>query len=358
MRRLRLFVFAAALGFLSSCAAPKNLPNDEFLMGVMLPVSGVNGEAASEIIRGMMVARDEINSNGGVGGKKIRLLISDSSAEDFSMLGAVEKMKGLGVKFFHIGFTQELAFPLKTLSKDEEIFINCVCEYPPATISGKNSVRIFLNGAQVGEEISKFINRPTGEEVKFVGMNVDDLFGKSCGDYLAFNVKLERTKYFSDVFTCGEENFDIFADQILRISPLYVFYTGYGGELSSFSEALRKKGYTGTIVANTPPSKKARSFSKGSLYAVKTLFEAGKLNGVETSKFKELYRKRNESEGSWLSAYGYDGICLVAKAAEASNFDPLSARKYFEGKTFDGAVGKLTFDSSGDSVSEIGIFKE
>lgn len=70
MKNLIFAVLAALAAFLCSCsgvAEPNGEGNREasYNMGVFLPLSGSNAEAASEVLNGMRIAESHVNSQGG-----------------------------------------------------------------------------------------------------------------------------------------------------------------------------------------------------------------------------------------------------------------------------------------------------
>jgi ABC-type branched-subunit amino acid transport system substrate-binding protein len=64
------------------------------------------------------------------------------------------------------------------------------------------------------------------------------------------------------------------------------------------------------------------------------------------------------AEPTWKSAYGYDSIMLLARAVEKSRFMPSKMRDYFTNLKYEGAVGKLEFDKTADSTSELSLVKK
>lgn len=363
------FVFASAI-FVSSCASSQKsetpqvsdtvLAQNEITMGFMVPMSGPNGEAGLLALKGAMTARDEINSSGGILGKKLNILVADCGAENFSVLETVKNMESKGAKIFHAGFGNDTAFPMKKLGEDNGIFINYLCSYPPAALSGKNCTRIFINGAQEGDIADKFVERNEGESANFVIMHVSDIYGKTNSDYLSFNLKRERTKIYSDTFTRGEKDFSIFASQLPRLGCKYVFYIGYGDELSAFASALGKAGYKGTLFAYCPSMNftlNESELGKMKICAIKTAFEANKIENSENKNFKKSYALSNGDSPTWISAYAYDSIKLTARAAVAADFKVSGMRAFFENKSYECASGKIEFDSSADSLSELEVEK-
>jgi methylase of polypeptide subunit release factors len=87
-----------------------------------------------------------------------------------------------------------------------------------------------MNGAQVGDIMATAVKRVDDSTIQIVSMNVDNFFGKADGDYLAFNLKLPKTKFYRDVFEK--------APQVLNPKSFLAFEMGYnqGEALSTLAK--------------------------------------------------------------------------------------------------------------------------
>lgn len=351
-----LLVAFLALFFVAGCSTKEGADKTAYPIGVILPLSNDCAKASQEIINGMMLACDEINARGGISGIELKLVVRDSLSTDTTLLQTFDSMRRKGIKVFNLGFGKEMIFTKKLISSCDDVFVNYMCSYPPITLDMPNSTRIFLNGAQVGDIMSKAVERDGNSTVQIVSMNVDNYFGKADGDYLAFNLKLPKTKFYRDVFGEGEKNFKIFGEQIMRLDAEYVFYVGYGSELPYFAQSLVDAGYKKTIVANCgilDSNTKAPTGVK--LLKVETLFEQGKIVSDVSKKFVSGYKAKFGGDATWKSAYGYDSVMLLASAIQKSRFMPAKMRNCFVNLKYEGAIGKIEFDKTADSLSEISL---
>ena len=354
-----LLVAFLALFFVAGCSTKEGADKTAYPIGVILPLSNDCAKASQEIINGMMLACDEINAQGGISGIELKLVVRDSLSTDTTLLQTFDSMRRKGVKVFNLGFGKETIFTKKLISSCDDVFVNYMCSYPPITLDMPNSTRLFINGAQVGDIMATAVKRNQDETKQIVSMNVDNFFGKADGDYLAFNLKLPKIKFYRDVFGEGEKNFDIFGEQIMRLHSEYVFYVGYGSELREFVKALAKAGYNKTIVANCGILDSNFTLPKNiKLLKVEPLFEQGKIESDVSKKFVSVYKAKYGVVPTWKSAYGYDSVMLLTSAIEKSRFIPSKMREHFTNLKYDGAIGKLEFDKTADSVSELSLISK
>ena len=345
--------------FLAACSSVE-VPRNAETMGVVLPLNAdaPDSKLANDVKSGMLLAAERINTEGGINGKRLEIILKDTGRDSYETGQAVRAMADSGIKFLHLGFTNQMLFEMQDLKDRDDLFINYLCTYPPATVSNKNSVRIFLNGAQVASLMATAYENPKKEEIRVVILNSADNSCKSSADYLSFQIKDDDTKVYRDVYSRGEKDFDIFAEQIIRLKAPYFFNYGHGTEVNKLLESLSKKGFKGTFVTNCPEENiKMKNESDIKAYVVRTNFEIGKVKSVQSDRFKKEYMSKYNSKPNWAAAYGYDSVILFAKAMAAANSDVKKSREFFLNKSFDAAIGKIEFDSMADSTSELSLEK-
>ena len=344
-----------AAATLSACSTAPKFGEDVYPMGAILPLTGENSEAAREVLNGMELAAQKLNASGAMAGLKIKIVARDANGSDnLSFEEHFDSLRRDGVRVISVGFDENVVAWHQRLCKCDDAFINYFCQYPPATLDSQNSARIFLNGAQDGDILSKAVERSDRRDTRIVLMSVDSMFGKACGDYLAFCVRLERTKLYTDVFSQNTRDFSIFSSQMKRLFPDCIFYVGRGGELENFVKSVASEGYKGRVAASAVFDFKPFKIPEGIKFCrTATLFELGKINTAVSRGFVAEYKSKYGKAPTWPAAYGYDAVMELSKAVEAAKFNPSKMRGYFEGRKTDGAIGRLEFDKTADPTSEL-----
>ncbi len=344
--------------FCVACSSVK-IEQGSYPMGVMLPLTGDDAQVANDALRGMELARDEINKAGGISGIPLSFVVRDMSDKDFDFADTINALRRSGVKVLNIGFDREVIFRHKSISACDDIFVNYLCTYAPVTLGAENSTRVFLNGAQVGDIMATAVDKTQQGERQIVIMNVDNFYGKSNADYLSFCVSSDKAKVYRDVFGRAEKNFDIFSEQIKRLWADYVFYVGDGLTLPDFVSSLSKSAYEKSIVANCGfYNLDFRYTGKSPFFRVETKFQQGKVATVVSQNFVKNYKARYGVEPSWVAACAYDGITLLAEAVKDKKFNPAQMRKFFINKIHNGAMGEIKFDSSADSTMSLELARK
>jgi len=348
---------------LLSCASTDYNKNT-FPMAVFLPIENSQfGAISQDMLNAMNLAVEEINEAGGINGKPLALVIKSSKEDDsFDSGKRLQSLIDSGIKIFHVGFTNQIVLEHKLLGQNPDIFVNYLSGYPSAVVLNNNSVRIFLNGAQEGELMAKAVELlPADHNVEkvMITTGVDDFLGKSCCDYLLFHLRTENVKCYNDVYPYAEKNFDVFAQQCDRLNANYFFMFGYGESEKALLNSLIKEKFKGLFVTNCGFHDDVEGTVPANIafYKVSTLYQNNKIDSLENKKFKVKYKSRFGKTPDWYAAYAYDSIILTAQAANSGS-TIADYKNFFVNKTFSGAIGKIKFDSAGDSLSELELVRK
>ena len=319
--------------------------------GVVLPKEPA--ELSAQIKNAMFLAAEEHNARQEASSSKINLFFveTDGSKEQFETALAV--LKARRAKIIHAGYTGECAFELERLG-GLGCLVNFFSQYPPIAIQTKNAVRIFLNGAQVCEEMSKEIPEASPLEKKTLVIAVPDtVLGKSCAEFLKYQTGSLNLKIYSESFSEGEKNFDALARAAAKTDYALVFAPE--GQTGAILNSLSRAAYKGKVYAGCALSKKSPALPENlDAKIVKSGFETGAENPIAES-FRRAYQNKYGEPPSLAAALAYDAAIITAEALANSAKDPETAKKSLEGKAFCGASGKITFDVFGDAEIPLGL---
>ena len=313
-------------------------------IGVILPMS--SSRVATDVVDGMKLAQKLHNASVSPS-DKMKLVFEDvSDSSKNPPLKALERLTADGIRVFCVGFDKDILLVHKLFSAMDGAFFNFMITYPPATLLGKNSTRIFFNSAQEGDMMASFEKTSPIHSSKYAIVSEDSPIGKSTGDFLNFSISTPTRKVFREYFTTGETNFDVFAKHIVYQNPRAIFYIGSGHEFNALESSLQSCGYKGLLLKN-------RGFRLFDSYATSSRAVVAKFELLSENKFKELFRREYGREPSVFAAWGFDGANLLFRAMKASGYELSGIRKSFLESKYEGAMGILMFDSSADCTAEL-----
>lgn len=317
-------------------------------IGFILPMSE---PVAVDVLDGARLAAEELAA----GGAEFGILSRDVSGGE-SPLKAVADLSENGVRVFCAGFDANIIAYHRAMSSMGGAFFNFMMFYPPATLEGKNSTRIFFNGAQEGDVLAAALLKSCGcAPLGDVTAVCDDSpEWKSMADFVGFELSSSERKMYRDYFARGESRFGLFAKQIFPLKTSAALYFGGGAEFGAFLEAMRNVGYD-------KPVARTRGLApfvghRGGVYLALSAFEDG-VRTAEGARFAKAFESRFGRKPSAFAAYGFDSVKLLAKAMLDSGFNVSKMRANFVSVSRDCATGRADFDSSADCTTPMVLKK-
>jgi branched-chain amino acid transport system substrate-binding protein len=110
--RLTLVAALLAAGSSAAMAQTQGVSKDEIVLGSIQDLSGPIAGFGKQVRLGMMLRVDEVNEQGGIGGRKIKLLVEDSAYDPRRAVLAAQKLVNQDKIFAmvgHIGTAQNMA---------------------------------------------------------------------------------------------------------------------------------------------------------------------------------------------------------------------------------------------------------
>jgi len=94
---------AGAAALAQSKAPPQGVSKDEILIGSIQDLSGPIAGFGKQVRNGMLLRVDEINEQGGINGRKLKLLVEDSAYDPKKAVLAAQKLVNQDKIFIMIG---------------------------------------------------------------------------------------------------------------------------------------------------------------------------------------------------------------------------------------------------------------
>lgn len=330
----------------------------EIKIGVIATITGVGAYNGQQEIRGLQLAQDEINANGGINGKRINLIIEDSQVNNETVTKAINKLIGVDNVKYVIGdswsSTTETIVPIT--NKNKVILIS-----PITTLDSLSKEDYFFRTISTTKEMMLLLAKYAYYDmnVKTVGvLRQDTPFGLEHSN----DFKIEFEKLSGRIV--GEESFQLndsdLRTEITKIkdkNPDAIFNLHATGPMLGLlmkqaEELGIKTKWLGSWGSeNGKLMKEYGSIVNGLTYAYP--FELN-LNNSKTKKFVDAYKLKYNELPDLTVANSYDSLYLVAKTISLCGNNTDCAKTQLENtKNFDGVSGNITFNKNGDVVKSI-----
>lgn len=317
-------------------------------LGFISGLSGVYGWSAQDQLRGVQMAADFINKQGGIAGRKIEVLTRDDRSDPkLSTAGTRELIE-----------KEKADFIIGGLSAGTVLFIN---------EEAKKAKKIFVSISQNNEIVEhRNVSAYTFHEALTPHMTVQGMgkwvfsnIGKKCfiiiADYewgwqvlkvytnLAEKMGAEIVGVAKVPFPAKKpDDFTKHFARILKLKPEVLIAANYGEDQLKCIEDINRRGLKNKMsivhtLSELPVVKRIKpEDAVGMYWGVNFYWGLAKDIG-SAKKFVESYRKKYGAAPSGYSAYGYSGAMeLMGAAASIGQYpvEPLAVCRELEGRAY------------------------
>ncbi len=328
----------------------KSTGQNEIKVGFIGPLTGDFSIIGIENLRGIQLAAEEINANGGIHGKKIRLVVEDDQYLPANTVKAFEK----------------------TTSVDDIDYIMTVSYSGFLSIAPRADDRkiIVVDSLETSKEIAN-----AGDYVFGIGI-YDEGIGYTLAEFVRNNIQSEKAGiifYNGDAFPFLVK--DAFVERFEQLDGKVVSVQEYGSETKDFRshlEKIKSSGAQAIVVIGYDEAgfavRQAREFGmNATILAIDTTLSEGfRKNAGEA--YEGIYFTSWESDDkaaeqafvrSYQSRYaeepqqilfvvtGYDAMRVLAKSMENSDSTDQVKANLYALRGFEGISGSLTMSEDG-----------
>jgi branched-chain amino acid transport system substrate-binding protein len=363
--RLRSLAWAAAAAvILPALGCGKGRTSDEIVVGEYGSLTGTTATFGLSTDNGAKMAFDEINTAGGVLGKKLKILVEDDQSKPEEAATAVTKLINQNHVVAMIG----------EVSSSRSLAAAPVCQAngvpmvspsstnPRVTQIGDYIFRVCFIDPFQGSVMAKFAANTL--KAKRVAILVDVRNDYSVGLQTFFRENFRQLGgevVAEQSYSEGDSDFHAQLTQIKAVNPEAIYVPGYYTEVGTIARQARELGITVPLLG-------------GDGWDSPKLFEIGgdALNGCYLSnhysvddpsaavqKFVAAYKARYKQTPDALAALGYDAAKILADAMSraGSSEGPKVRDALAATKDFPGVTGKITINKDRNAVKPAVVLK-
>lgn len=370
-KRMAAMLLAAAVmtTTLSACSDGGNSSStggekDEILLGAIGPLTGAAADYGITATNGLKLAVAEVNANGGVLGKQVKLLdIMDDENDTTKAVNGYNKLTGQGMDVLWGPVTSKPAISVaQKAAKDNMPMVAPTATASAVTEAGGNVFRAcFLDPTQ-GEAVAQYSKEKLGMNNVAVLYDITDDY--SIGLAEAFKGKAEAlgmtvTAYES--FSAGDTDFKSQLVKIGATNPEGLFVPSYYNTNALIAiqavglgmtdvRFMGGDGWDGVLGVLEGSSASA---ADGAVFS--SHFFAGS-DDADVKSFVEAYKAEYGSEPTSFAALGYDAAKILFAAIEKAGSTDRAAVVAALGEVeYTGVTGSIHYEGSGDPVKDISM---
>ncbi|MBI3372376.1 MAG: ABC transporter substrate-binding protein [Betaproteobacteria bacterium] len=339
----------------------RSAPQEELKIGVLFPLSGDAASYGARGKNGIELAAAELNAEGGVRGRKLRIIYEDSRAEPRAGVAAMTKLVSVDRVPVVIGdIVSAVTLAVAPIAeKRKVVLLSPTASAPAISDAGDYIFRIWPSDLAEGKEIATFAAKTGFKRISILfmqndyGIGIKDIFTRV---FTAADGKvLQVLGYKPD-----ESDFRPYLNRIGETRPDAIYLVGYYKDSALVLKQARELGlnakFLGTTAIEDPKLIEiAGESAEGLIYPLATGYDAQSSDTLVQS-FRTKYIARYKVEPDWVPAQTYDALMLVAHAIRKGGVTGPNIQKILAGlKGYQGITGEITFDAKGDVVKPVTI---
>ncbi|MBP7427870.1 MAG: ABC transporter substrate-binding protein [Candidatus Hydrogenedentes bacterium] len=329
-------------------------------IGAILPLTGDAGSYGTGLKKGMDVALDGVNAQGGINGKKLVMVVEDSQADPAKAVNAFNKLRSVDRVPMVLGdmFSAGTLAIAPIAERNKIVLLSPSASAVDLTKAGDYIFRIYPSDTYDGTYLAQFAHsKAKAKTVAIVYMQVASI----SAIVQVFQSEFEKSGgkvVCAEAYKEGDTDFRSQLAKATASNPDMIFIPGYLKEMANLLKQAKELGVkTPFLSISTFADPKILELAGDAAEGVQfssPAFDA-KSAAPEMQAFVGVFRKNFNQEPDILAGYGYDVVNIAAQALRSSGeitSDNIKQALYGI-KDYPGVTGVTTFDSNGDVVKQL-----
>ncbi|MDO4178752.1 MAG: ABC transporter substrate-binding protein [Phascolarctobacterium sp.] len=371
--KLLTMLVASALiaGALAGCGGGDKKAADTIKIGGNLEMTGGSASFGISSKNGMDLAIEQINAKGGIGGKKLSLIVADNKSEAAEATNAMTKLvsqdKVCAVVGPNLSSAVIAAGAINNGSKVLDVTPmgtneNVTVDKATKKVKPYNFRACFIDPFQ-GTVMSKFVSEEL--KLKNAAIYIDNSSDYAKGlaeSFVANYKKLGGNVVATEAYLQKDTDFKATLTKIKAANPDFIYVPGYYQEVGLIVKQAREIGLN-VAIGGGDGWDSAKLPEIAGKDALNNTFFSNVYSPDDTSdlnkKFVAEYQKKFNAKPDVFAALAYDSTMLIAKSIEdAKGPDPVKmAEAMAKIKGFQGVSGEVTFDEFHNPVKSAFILE-
>jgi branched-chain amino acid transport system substrate-binding protein len=331
-------------------------------IGVILCLSGPGAAYGKQVQEGIELCLEEINSEGGIGGKKIDLVVEDDQTEPKVGVSAANKLIDVDKIRVIIGaLASNVTLAVAPIAERNQVIL-----MSPGSSNDKISdAGDFIFRIAPTDSYDGFFLAGVAKKLLDVSrvavLYLNNEFGAGLNrSFTEEFQKLGGTVCFSEGFLQGATDFRTQLNKMRSVTPQALFLIANTSENIVLLRQMKELGIDIKVFApstfNDPQVLRiAGEAAEGVIFSAAGFEAISDQEQVKTflRKFEDKYNRTPTS----FAAYGYDALRVLAAVIGKAGYDPVKIKaELYRAENFPGASGRISFDSKGDAQKELSLY--
>jgi len=322
-------------------------------VGVFLSLSGSTAAYGTSSLNAIKLATEEINSNGGVRGKQIDLVIEDDHSNTQEVPAIVTKLikedKVEALIAEPVSTRALIAAPIA--QQNQIVMISSASVKPELTMTGDYIFRACFISSTEGEAIAKFaISKLKASKAAIILDNKNDYAVVLAGFFKESFMKLGGQIVNQQVYAATDQDLTAQMNSIKNSAPDIVFAPGFYTTAPLVARTVKQSGLQAILFGSDGWD--SLDLMKGGSEVFEGVYFANHFwigsDEPPAKKFVTDYRVKYGVEPDATAATAYDAARMLFDAFKRAKSNESSAIRnaLAETKNFPGVTGRITLDAN------------
>jgi len=323
-------------------------------------LTGAAAEANAYALRGAGYAVDEINSQGGVLGKKINLLVFDNQSTPIGSTTAAKKAAEANVVAIVGPDWSSHSIAVARVAQDNGIpMISSLSTNPEVTKIGEYIFRACFTDDFQGKVIAKFARQDLNATTAVIFVDVTSDYSLKLSEIFQNNFEKMGGRIVLELeYKLKQQLFDKDIKKAVKADADVIFIPGHD-ESGSIAKQIQNAGVSSIFLGGDGWGNPV-FFRKGGSGLKRGYYSTHWSVHLDSERSRAFVKKYIHSEASVDNiALGYDAVMLLAEAINrAQSFDRKKIRNAIANtRSFKGVTGIIDFNDHGDPIKRA-VFME
>lgn len=326
-------------------------PEGDILIGCLQDITGVTSTLGKMIEAGANWAIDEINADGGVNGRKIKMVTYDTKADVQEAINAFTRMSTTDKVSAIIGPpVANIGIAIAPISEQYDVPVLGFAIDDRATIKddGKPYKNMFLfqpSAKQQGDIMANFAIKEQGLEKIGIIYNQSNAYSVSLVEPFKESAKALGADIVAEVpYQPNDKDFKTMLNKIIAADVDAIYAPNYTQELILIVQQARAIGFEGRLIcgldACPPFPELCGPEADGVIYINNITESEPQIQDIITA-----YKDKTNNDATNKFFLGYDVMKIIAKTIGEVGDDPVAIRDAIEQLvSYEGLTGDITID--------------
>lgn len=330
-------------------------------IGTIYQETGSGADWGEKAEKGIKIATEKINSQGGIHGSEIEIIYEDSKSNASDAVSAMNKLVSIDDVKVILSQQSSVVVSLSPVANNNQVILMDTGATTPAYISPDDfTFRVSYSAPHFARKISSHLDKKGIESMAILYVNND--FGT--GMFNTYQEVFKGEIIAQESFLETDVDFKTQIQKIKEADPEVVVYVAQvkqaGILLKQIAElGLEKPLYTDIYSIEYPAVLEvAKEAAEGVIYASQ-YYDTKRTDSV-FKEFNDSFREGYKEISDPLSAQAYDGLMVLADVMnKCDNPEDTECLKteLFNLQAFSGVVGPITFDENGEVIERPTLLK-